>query len=327
MGNTAIAMELHRLTGAARDFIAEWDNDSPHITAHTSGSTGTPKEIRLLKSDMRASARATIRFFDITDESCLWLPLSPSYIAGKMQIVRALEAGCSLVVEEPSNRPLQNPDGFAGRISLLPVVPSQVDGVLSSGVADRIDSMIVGGAPLSPESERKIIGSGITAYATYGMTETCSHVALRKLGDVEFRALPGFSFSLDGRGCLVIESLTMSFGRLVTNDMVDLADAHCFRWLGRFDNVINSGGLKICSEEIEKRISSLMPPDVLFYISSRPSDRWGEEAVLVTDARIIDGSLLERIRETVGSRLAPKSIISVDEIQLTSSKKIIRRKF
>ncbi len=319
-------MELRRLTQDASDFIAEWENDSPFVIAHTSGSTGTPKEVRLLKSDMQASGRATIRFFNLSPESCLFLPLSPSYIAGKMQIVRAIEAGCSLVVEEPSNHPLHTLPEDAGRISLLPIVPSQVDGVLNSGFADRIDHIIVGGAPLSPESEKRIIASGIPAYATYGMTETCSHVALRKLGEEEFTALPGFRFSCDGRGCLVIESDTMSFGRLVTNDIVSLTGADRFRWTGRFDNIINSGGLKIYPEEIERQISPLLPPGCRFYITSRPSAQWGEEAVLVTDMRDVEPDLLATIKTLVGSRRAPKAIVRVDEIPLTSSKKIIRKK-
>lgn len=306
--------------------MAEWEDERPYVIAHTSGSTGTPKEIRLLKSDMLASARATVRFFGLAADSCLFLPLSPSYIAGKMQIVRALEAGCRLVVEEPSNHPLRTLHTTDGRISLLPVVPSQVEGVLSSGFADRIDAMIVGGAPLPPESERRIIGSGIRSYATYGMTETCSHVALRRLGEEDFTALPGFTFSLDSRGCLVIDSETMSFGRLTTNDIVSLSDPHRFRWLGRFDNIINSGGLKICPEEVEKRISSLMPAGCRFYITSRPSARWGEEAVLVTDSATLPPDTLERIKSATGTRTAPKAIIIVDEIRLTDSKKIIRQK-
>ncbi|MCM1356887.1 MAG: AMP-binding protein [Staphylococcus sp.] len=317
-------MEL-RLTRDAEEFIRQWENSDDHIIAYTSGSTGTPKEIRLLKSDMRASARATISFFNLTADSHLYLPLSPSYIAGKMQIVRALEAGCSLTVEPPGNHPLHTWHP-SGRISLLPVVPSQVDGLLESGKAGMIDAIIVGGAPLSPESESLITASGLTAYATYGMTETCSHVALRKLGDPTFSALPGITFDLDERGCLIINSTTLSFRRLVTNDLAALADDSHFRWTGRYDNVINSGGLKISPEQIEERIAPLMPPGSLFYVTSRPSTRWGEEAVLVTDASVLPTNLLDSIRELTGHEKAPKAIVTVDRIELTSSQKIIRRK-
>lgn len=316
------------LTPEAEKFIEEWNSPTPYVIAHTSGSTGTPKEIRLLKTDMRASAKATINFFGLHSGSWLHLPLSPDYIAGKMQIVRALESGAALTVEEASNRPLSDLGLNSGqRISLLPVVPSQVSGVLSSGFTDRIDNMIIGGAPLAPVDEQRIIDSGIPSFATYGMTETCSHVALRRLGSECFSALPGFSFSTDPRGCLVISSDTMSFGRLVTNDIVELDSPQTFRWRGRIDNVINSGGLKINPEEIEKKIARLFPDGTSFYITSRQSDRWGEEVVLVTDMPGPTDNLMAMIEAEVGHLRAPKALIFDPDIKRTSSKKIIRRKF
>ena len=313
------------LTTEAEEFISEWRNRLPYVTAHTSGSTGKPKEIRLLKSDMRASARATAEFFGLTSASTLWLPLSPSYIAGKMQIVRALEAGCSLVVEPPSNTPLHHSPPGVTEISLLPIVPSQADGLLASPLRRRVKAAIIGGAPLSREAEQRVIDSGLTAFATYGMTETCSHVALRRLGEEEFHALPGFTFSTDSRGCLTIETRTLSFSRLVTNDVVALSSPQSFRWLGRWDNVINSGGLKIHPEEIESLIAPLLPPGALFYVASRPSAKWGEELILVTDTP--HPGLTEQLRTLLGPTRAPKAVVVDPDIRLTGSKKIIRRKF
>lgn len=314
------------LTPEAEAFIDEWRNPLPYVVAHTSGSTGAPKEIRLLKADMRASARATIAFFGLTPQSVIYLPLSPDYIAGKMQIVRALEAGCGLIVEKPSNNPKLTALANGTAISLLPIVPSQTEAILSSPYRQRIEAMIIGGAPLTPEAEKRVIDSGIRAYATYGMTETCSHVALRRLGDDEFTALPGFTFSLDPRGCLVINSRTLSFGTLVTNDMVSLSSSQRFRWLGRHDNVINSGGVKIFPEEIEKLIAPLFPSGARFYVTSRPSAKWGEEAVIVTDATGLQPDTIERIRAIVGALRCPKAIIYDPEIKLTRSQKIIRQK-
>ena len=159
------------------------------------------------------------------------------------------------------------------------------------------------------------------------MTETCSHVALRRLGEEQFSALPGFSFSLDDRGCLTIGSRTLSFGTLVTNDMVSLTSDHSFRWLGRYDNVINSGGIKIFPEEIEKLIAPLFPPESLFYVTSRPSEKWGEEAVIVSDSPSLPSDILDRIKLLAGHRKTPKAIIFEPEIKLTQSNKIIRHKF
>lgn len=312
------------LTPEAAAFIKEWNNDSLHITAHTSGSTGAPKPIQLLKSDMRASAQATIRFFGITPDSTLCLPLSPDYIAGKMQIVRALEANCSLLVVPPSNSPLSSVSDLS--IDLLPIVPSQIPGLLKSERTSRIKNVIVGGAPISPETEKALAEVYPDSYATYGMTETCSHVALRKLGETHFKALPKFRFSTDARGCLVIQSSTLSFGTLTTNDIVELSDAETFRWLGRFDNVINSGGLKISPEEIERVIAPLFPSGSLFYVTSRPSLRWGEEAVIVTDTRNLPDDIIERMHSLLPARKVPKEVIYTAEIPLTASKKIIRKK-
>ena len=312
------------LTPEAETFLAEWTAPTPDITAHTSGSTGTPKEIRLSKADMRASAHATIEFFGLNSDSTLALPLSPDYIAGKMQIVRAFEAGCRIVTEKPSSQPLAT---FPyDRCTLVPIVPSQLKGFLGSPVSRHTDNVIIGGAPLAPDQEKEIAALGISAFATYGMTETCSHVALRRIGEETYRALPGMTFSTDDRGCLVIDSSTMSFGHLVTNDMVTLEGNTCFRWLGRYDNVINSGGVKIHPEEVERVLATLIPQGVTAYVTARTSKRWGEEAVIVTDSHTLGANILERLKEMLPQHTAPRDIIYLDKIPLTSSGKIIRQK-
>lgn len=313
------------LTPQAQEFIAQWEDDSPVVMAHTSGSTGKPKEIRLLKADMRVSARATNRFFGITGDSALHLPLSPDYIAGKMQIVRALEAGCHLTVEPPTSKPLSTESGLT--IDMVPIVPAQIDGLLASPSLPRIRNVIVGGAPLSPQQEEALISAGVNAYATYGMTETCSHVALRHIGTGNYMALPGFTFSANERGCLVINTSTLSCGRLVTNDMVRLSSEKEFEWLGRYDNVINSGGVKIHPEEVEKVLGQLIPPGAKAYVTSRANQRWGQEAVIVTDSLELTAAVTERMKEMLPPHHAPRDIIYVKEIAMTSSGKIIRQRF
>lgn len=306
------------------EFLSQWLSGSDHVIAHTSGSTGAPKEIHLLRSDMRASARATVSFFNLGKDSLLGLPLSPDYIAGKMQIVRTMECGGAIKFEEPSSSPFAQGDDV---FDLLPVVPSQVPGLLASGAIARVRNLIVGGAPLSPELEAQLVATGVNAYATYGMTETCSHVALRRLGSPNFIALPGFTFSTDPRGCLVITSSTLSFGQLITNDMVSLESPQTFRWLGRWDNVINSGGVKIHPEEIEKVLQPLLPEGATAYVTSRPSSRWGEEAIIVTDSPEIGPEILAQLHDVLPGKLVPKGVVNVDAIERTSSGKIMRRKW
>lgn len=312
------------LTERCGQFLNEWRDTQPYITAHTSGSTGAPKEIKLLKSDMRASARATNEFFGITKDSTLLLPLSADYIAGKMQVVRALEAGCSLIAEEPSSTPFSH---FEGHATMMPVVPSQLEGWLASGRTRMVGNLLIGGSPLSPDMERRLIDARVKAFVSYGMTETCSHVALRRVGDDFYTGLPGFSFSADERGCLVIDTATLSFGRLVTNDVVALRDATSFIWLGRSDNVINSGGIKIHPEEIEKVIAESVPSAVEFYVSSRQSAKWGREAVVVTtaDEQTFPDAVLDFLAQRTGRRLI-KEVIRVARIDKTASGKLKRER-
>lgn len=311
------------LTPETREFIDQWYDGSQYITAHTSGSTGTPKAIKLDKNDMRASARATIEFFGLNTGSTLLLPLSPDYIAGKMQIVRAIEAGCRLITEPPSSRPFA---GYDGACTLIPVVPSQLEGLMDTSFVCKAENIIIGGAPLSPDRERRLTAAGLNAYATYGMTETCSHVALRRIGRVIYRGLPGFDFSTDSRGCLVIDSTTLSFGRLTTNDIVRISGPNEFEWLGRYDNVINSGGVKIHPEEIEHIMAPMLPVGATAYVTSRASERWGQEAVIVTDSREVTAELLDRLKDLLPPHHAPRDIIYLERIPLTSSGKIIRQR-
>lgn len=309
---------------ALREFMSLWQDDRDYVEVRTSGSTGVPKVIRLLKDDMRMSARATNLRFGITSVSTLMLPLPMDYIAGKMMAVRAAEAGCRLIVQKPSNE-LE----ISSHVDLLAIVPSQVDSLLAhSHWTGLIKNVIVGGAPLDNDRRRALVDTGYNAYATYGMTETCSHVALMSLADEGgiYRAMPGIAFDLDDRGCLVIDAPDYSFGRLHTNDIVSLLDHESFCWRGRYDNVINSGGIKIFPEELEKEISCLV--DVPFYIVGIPDEKWGECVEMVIEA---DPSEIEKISEImrthVDHRRMPKKIVAVDVLPSTANGKLRREKF
>lgn len=314
------------LTPEAREFIALWCSADDYIHAHTSGSTGIPKPVRLLKSDMRASAEATLQFFGLGSGDTLLLPLSPDYIAGKMQIVRAIVGGCNLYTEQPSNRPFHDFNQHMEGRTMIAVVPSQVHALLSGPIADKLTYIIVGGAAIPSHIEELLKTLKAESYATYGMTETCSHVALRKIGTASYRALPGVRFSTDHRGCLVIETDTLSVGRIVTNDMVSLISSDEFIFRGRADSVINSGGIKIHPEEIEGLLHRIIPEGCKLYVTSRPSYVWGEEAVVVTDCPALT---MESVREALTSlpeSHLPKDIIHKPYLPLTSSGKIIREK-
>lgn len=308
----------------AERFVTLWHDDSTTIGAHTSGSTGIPKMVNLPKSDMRASARATCQFFGIGPGSLLFLPLPIDYIAGKMMIVRAEESNSDLMVEPPSNTPLRSAPPIP--VDLAAIVPSQVPGLLASPWVGQIRNLLVGGAPLSQAHETMLAQSPVKAFATYGMTETASHVALRPIGTDTYRAMPHVSFSTDDRGCLTVHSDSMSFGTLVTNDLVELTSPHSFRWLGRHDNVINSGGIKVLPEKIEEKLAGLLPEGIQFYIASRPSEKWGSEVVIVVESpEPIDMPDFSAM-PTLLKAERPKQVIFQPRFERTRSGKIIRQK-
>ena len=228
------------------EFMRLWLDDNDTVLCHTSGSTGTPKPIALSKNDMRASARVTNTFFGITADSTVSVPLPFDYIAARMMAVRAHEAGCRIVTPTPSNTP--DFFGEAGHIDLLAIVPSQVEALVATPhIGQRVRCVIVGGAPLSDTRKHALVRAGIHGYITYGMTETCSHIALADIADDSgiFRAIAKDTcFSTDACGCLTADIPHLSIRRVVTNDIVSILSPTEFRWLGRADNIINSAGLK-----------------------------------------------------------------------------------
>lgn len=311
-------MEL--LTPETRQFIKEWENPSPFIEAHTSGSTGTPKAIRLLKADMLTSARATNARFGIDSASLLVCPLSAEYIAGKMMIVRALQAGCYLWMLTPSNRFTGQLSTLGAPITLLAVVPSQVPDLLAWDGLNRVQNVIIGGAPLAPQTEQSLVEAHVNAFATYGMTETCSHVALRPMGADIYQAMPGVNFGVDQRRCLRIQAPDFSFQALQTNDCVQLLSPSSFRWLGRADNVINSGGIKIHPEEVERLLAPLLSAP--YFVIGIPDTKWGTALALVVESTPSASPLNF---STLPPYLRPKKVIYTPKLPRTPNGKILRR--
>ncbi len=305
------------------DFKAEWLSDSDFVVAHTSGSTGSPKEIHLLKADMRASARATNAFFGIDSRSLLVCPLSVDYIAGKMMLVRAMEAGCRFVQTEVSNR-FSLPEG-TDVIDLLPVVPSQLPWLIAHpGWAGRIRNLLIGGAAPSKEVCKDLVSAGFNAYISYGMTETCSHVALARADDEGrlFKAMPGISFETDADERLAIVAPHYSFGHLQTNDVVELVDKSSFRWRGRADGVINSGGVKMFPEELEVLYAPALKGR-RYYVAAIPHPKWGQAPALVVEGPDTDIRAVLEAAVTDRKRL-PSRIVFIAHLPETSNGKIRR---
>ena len=312
------------------DFLANWFDDGMTISAQTSGSTGAPKPILLKKESMIASARLTNQFFNLKTSDTILMCLSANYIAGKMMVVRAIAGNLNLVVVEPASEPK-----IESKIDFAAMVPMQVDSLLKTekGIHSfqNIAKLIIGGSTVSPLLEAQLQQLTTECYATYGMTETVSHVALRSLNGKEksndYQALKGLTFTQDNRDCLVINAPHLQTEPFVTNDIINLKSSTNFEWLGRFDNVVNSGGVKLFPEVIEQKLSGII--EERFFISSFTDDKFGEIVGLIIESEPFTAEKLTKLELDLSIRLArlekPRKIIFIPQFKETSSGKINRK--
>ena len=307
------------------EFIGDWLNDNNYIKVMTSGSTGKPKKIKLSKEFMAQSALRTIRFFKINNKFHLHSCISPDFIGGKMMAVRALVADCNLTWETPSNRPLRSFKSNQ-KIDLLAVVPSQMDFIVENlDSLPKINTIIIGGSPISSVLRNRIVQSGLNAYETYGMTEIASHIALRRISseDLPFTTLDDIRVEADESSRLIIKFHNRE--KIVTNDIARLLSPTQFYILGRADNIINSGGKKISPEVLEEKISDEIENS--FVIVGKPDEKWGERIVLVIEEQPKNYDkdiILKKCIARMESWQVPKEIIFVKKIPRTSNGKIIR---
>lgn len=296
-------------------FILEWLDDSDFIALTTSGTTGTPKIIQLHKEAMVNSALATAEFFNLK-ENCKALHCLPiQYIAGKMMLVRALVLGWDLDLVKPNNHPL---DGNTQTYDFAAMVPLQVEKSLKQ--LHRVQKIIIGGAKLNPALADALKPFSTEVYETYGMTETITHIAAKKVQETAFSVLPGIHIATDGRNCLVIEAPRLSDEKIITNDVVEIIEGNKFIWLGRFDNVINSGGVKLFPEKIEEKLSGKIPHR--FFVIGKPDATLGEKLILVIEGEPypIESSVFD----TLNKYEKPKEILFVPKFSETETGKIKR---
>lgn len=306
------------------DFLLQWTDSNQTLSVETSGSTGKPKLIKLNKQAMVESAIVTGDYFNLKPGDSALLCLPVTYIAGKMMLVRAIVLGLELDSVMPNSRPLQFVDKTYKFTAMVPLQLRESFGELS-----KINTLIVGGAAISQDLISEILKSDAAIYATYGMTETITHIAVKKLNKLKansskpvFEVLPNVEISLDDRNCLIINAPYLNTARIVTNDLVKLHSKTTFDLLGRIDNVINSGGIKIHPEQLEARLDSHIDSD--FIITSRKNKTLGEEVILVVEG---DKYILQKeIFKTLKKHEVPKSIFFIKHFNRTSSGKINRVK-
>ncbi|WP_111709307.1 AMP-binding protein [Lutibacter citreus] len=291
------------------DFLCNWFNSKKYVQVKTSGSTGTPKLIKLQKEFMINSALATGTYFNLGEYTSALLCMSVNYIAGKMMLVRALTLGWELDVVAPSSNPLKGNKVY----DFCAMVPLQLNNSLVE--INTIKKLIVGGGVVSNELLSKIQNVETEIFATYGMTETITHIAVKKLNNLKnviasetkqshYKVLPNISISADIRGCLIIKALNVSSEVVNTNDIVELISESEFKWLGRYDSVINSGGIKLIPEQIEEKLSSIISER--FFVAGFKDSVLGEKLVL-----IIEKLVTEKSKSSISNNNLSENIISI----------------
>lgn len=309
------------------EFYAEWNNGSDKILVHTSGSTGTPKPMMVEKRRMEASATITCDFLKLKagDTALLCMPLD--YIAGKMVVVRSIVRKLKLISVKPSGHPLQ---GLTEAPVFAAMIPMQVYNSLNvpeeKELLMQVKHLIIGGGAVDEKMEKDLRDFPNAVWSTYGMTETLSHVALRRLSGKEascwYTPFDSVDVSVNNEGCLVIDAPRVAETRIVTNDIAEIAkDGRHFRILGRKDNVIDSGGIKIQIEEVEAALRKHLA--VPYMITKKNDHKFGEIVVMLVEST--DTDKVRKICEACLPKYwQPKLYVSVERIPLTQTGKPAR---
>ncbi len=323
---------------AAISFCQYWLTGTKSFRQITSGSTGEPKAIDIPRGRLEASARATIKALSLSSDDVALVCLDTRYIAGKMMLVRSMIAGMQTVLMEPKADPFSMlPDSIQPTFTAL--VPYQLSAILqvprSRQKLDNMRLAIIGGASVPPHLDLRQIACSL--YATYGMTETVSHVALQRLnGNLVqdyFQGLPGILFGIDGRGCLTISASYLGDEPIITNDLIELLSSQRFRWLGRWDTVINSGGAKIIPERLERaadKILASLEIDRRIFVAGVPDRDLGSRVALFIEGPVLEQSIVNSVTSQLKSVLPayenPRNVYFIAHFDETASGKIDKRK-
>jgi len=310
-------------------FAAEWMNEkNEQFLVQTSGSTSQAKTISLNRKDMIASAYATASYLSLQPNKAALLCLPAKYIAGKMMIVRALITGMDLYYKNPGINISEN---INRDFQFAAMIPLQIQYAIDKGLYDKlnkISTIIIGGAPLHLHQINKLQKIESEVYATYGMTETITHIAMQKINGRAkedcFSCLEGVYVEKNQEDCLIIHSDKL--GQFTTNDIGEIISSKKFRILGRKDFIINSGGLKINPEQLEQSIAHLIPHP--FVITYKNDDILGQKLVLLIESQHPSSNfqyLLQKIKEHIPSKFCPKMVYTSKQLIRTSNYKIDRK--
>ncbi|MBA9074918.1 O-succinylbenzoic acid--CoA ligase [Flavobacterium gossypii] len=297
-------------------FILDWFDEKEYIEMTTSGTTGAPKKIKVNKQAMVNSALATGDFFDLAPGNKVLHCLPAQYVAGKMMFVRAFILGLDLDFVEPTSTPLERNDETYDFAAMVPLQAQH-----SLAQLGQIKKLIIGGAKVSSALANELQQVSSAIFETYGMTETITHIAAKRVGEEAFQVLPGITVAEDERHCLVVTAPTITDEAVVTNDVVKVLNENEFIWLGRIDNVINSGGVKLFPEQIEEKLSHKI--ERRFFIASQENEELGEKLVLAVegDPFVIDDAAFGEL----GKYEKPKVVLFIPKFLETPTGKVLRK--
>ena len=295
-------------------FILDWLDASETIQLSTSGTTGHPKTIILSKQAMVYSAIATADYFKLQPGDSALLCLPARYIAGKMMLVRTFIIGLELdILPSSSNLEALSSEKIYDFVALVPLQAQNSLDKLS-----QFKKIIIGGASVSSQLSLKLRNLNNEIYETYGMTETISHIAAKRIGSEMFSVLPNVTIASDDRDCLVVNIPFISVNTIITNDIVEIISPTTFKWKGRYDHVINSGGIKLFPEQIEAKIATHLT--VPFLITGIPDALLGQKVILVLEGSEFE--LPKSLFEKLDKYEIPKDIFFVTQFERTATDKI-----
>jgi o-succinylbenzoate---CoA ligase len=297
-------------------FFLDWFDDNSFMYLQTSGTTGEPKSIKIEKQAMVNSALATGDYFDLAPGNKALNCLPVKYIAGKMMFVRAFILGLDMDFVAPSSHPLLKNET---KYDFVAMVPLQAQNSLVE-LAD-VKKMIVGGVHMSSKLEKQLMKLKTEVFETYGMTETITHIAAKRVGEKAFTVLPNVTISYDDRNCLVIHAPNIADEIIVTNDIVELVNENQFVFLGRLDNIINSGGIKLIPEQIENKLQHHIANR--FFVTGIPDEALGEKLILVIEGEKhpIDSAIFDDLDKYQ----KPKEVVFISKFKETANGKILRK--
>lgn len=299
-------------------FLLDWFDEKSYIELSTSGTTGDPKVIRIEKQAMLDSALATGDFLGLEPGNTMLHCLPTNFVAGKMMWVRSFILGLDMKFVEPNSNPL---DKIDESFDFCAMVPLQAKNSLKKLKQKKIKKLIIGGVRIHKALENELVKLPMEIYETYGMTETITHIAAKRIGEEAFTTLPNVTVSSDERYCLVVNAKNISEKPIITNDIVKLISDKQFIWEGRIDNVINSGGVKLMPEQIEYKLSTLIPRR--YFIFGQPDEDFGEKVVLYVEGEpmVIEDSVFD----VLNTFEIPKEILFIPKFKETATGKIMRK--